>query len=234
MSIIVFDTGPVISLTTNNLLWMLRALNSRYDGKFIVPLKVKKELIDIPLMTKRYKFEALQVMKEIREGTLHVYTDKNVEKKTLELLNLANNCFKGRGNWIKIVQYGEMEALAIALLLKADALVVDERNTRKLVEDPLKIVKLMRQKIGTKITIHKENLKKLKRAVNGVKILRSVELVMRAYELGMLDNYMPNKTKVVKDPKKTLLNSLLWGLKIRGCAISHKELDRIVDLELDA
>lgn len=233
MGIIVFDTGPVISLTTNNLLWMLRALNSRYDGKFIIPMKVKKELIDIPLMTKRYKFEALQVMKEIREGTLHVYNDKKIEKKTLELLNLANSIFKGNGNWLKIVQYGEMEALAIALLQNADALVVDERNTRKLIENPLQIVKLIKQKTGAKVTVHKDNLKRFKRQVQNVKIMRSVELVMRAYELGMLDNYMPNRTSVVKDPKKTLLNSLLWGLKIRGCAISHKELDRIVNMELE-
>lgn len=231
--IIVFDTGPIISLTTNNLLWLLRALNARYPGRFLIPLKVKKELIDIPLMTKRFKFEALQVMKEIREGIIHLIDSTEIEKKTLELLELANHCFKSNGNWLKIVHYAEMEALATAILLEADALVVDERVTRKLVEDPYEVTKLLKMKFRSKTTIDNNNLAKLKKELKNVKVIRSVELVMRAVELGLLDNYIPKQTTVVTNPKKTLLQSLLWGLKIRGCALSQEELDEIVEMELE-
>ena len=230
---IVFDTGPIISLTTNNLLWMLRALNAHYEGRFLIPIRVKKELIDVPLMTKKFKFEALQVMKEIREGALHVIDSKEIEVKTLELLELANNCFKSNGNWLKIVHYAEMEALATAILLEADAFVVDERATRKLIEDPMVIMELMKHKFRTKITVDNTNLTKLKKELKDVKVIRSVELVMRAYELGLLDNYIPKQTNVVTNPRKTLLTSLLWGLKIRGCALSQVELDEIVGIELE-
>lgn len=230
---IIFDTGPIISLTTNNLLWLLRALNSHYKGRFLIPIRVKKELIDVPLMTKIFKFEALQVMKEIREGTLHVIDSKEIETKTLELLDLANHCFKGNGNWLKIVHYAEMEALAAAVLLDADSIVVDERITRKLVEDPLEITKLITKKFKVKIAVDNANLTKFRKIVKNIKVLRSVELVMRAYELGLLDNYLPKQTPVVHNPQKTLLTSLLWGLKIRGAAISQEELDEIVNIELE-
>ena len=230
---VVFDTGPIISLTTNNLLWMLRALNGHYAGRFLIPIRVKRELIDVPLMTKKFKFEALQVMKEIREGALHVIDSDDIEIKTLELLDLANHCFKSNGNWLKIVHYAEMEALATTILLDADALVVDERATRKLVEDPIVIMELMRHKFRAKITADDSNLAELRKELRNVKVLRSVELVMRAYELGLLDNYIPKETKVVTNPRKTLLTSLLWGLKIRGCALSQVELDEIVKIELE-
>ena len=70
MRSIVFDTGPIISLTTNNLLWLLEPLKKKYKGHFHITSDVKRELIDRPLQTKKFKFEALQVMHIIKKGIL--------------------------------------------------------------------------------------------------------------------------------------------------------------------
>ena len=57
----------------------------------------------------------------------------------------------------------------------------------------------------------------------------SVGLTLRFYYsilLGLLNNYLPN----IPDSKKELLDALLWGLKLEGCAISEKEIRLIIKL----
>ena len=61
MKSLIFDAGPIISLATNNLLWILEPLKNKFDGKFYLTDAVKRELVDRPLETKKFKFEAIQV-----------------------------------------------------------------------------------------------------------------------------------------------------------------------------
>ena len=42
MKSLVFDTGSVISLVMNNLLWTLKPLKKQYGGDFFIPKGVKK------------------------------------------------------------------------------------------------------------------------------------------------------------------------------------------------
>ncbi len=228
MRSIVFDAGPVISLTTNNLLWVLDYLKESFEGDFYIPRAVKSELVDNPLKSKKFKFEALQVSHRINKAVLTVVDTPKIKALAEELLELANHLFKASGNWIKIVQYAEMEALAAAIVLNSSALVVDERITKMLVENPEDISGRLAKKTRYKITMNKQNLKKIQGWLKGVKILRSVELVMVAYEKGFLDKYLLK----TDDARKTLVESLLWGIKLHGCAISRQEIDELVELEV--
>ena len=54
-----------------------------------------------------------------------------------------------------------------------------------------------------------------------------MELVTVAYELGILDSYI---TKI-PDARKNLLEGVLWGVKLNGCAVSKDEIEQIVNLE---
>lgn len=72
-----------------------------------------------------------------------------------------------------------------------------------------------------------KRLKEIKKQLKGIKLIRSAELVAVAYELGLLDNYIKN-TSI---SKKDLLDSVLWGVKLDGCAISGKEINQIIKLE---
>ena len=143
MKSIVFDTGPIISLTTNNLLWIIEKLKQRYGGDFIIPREVKYELVNKPIETKIFKLEALQVNLEINKGNLKVVEDPRIQILKNELMNLANNCFYARGYPIKLVQEGEMAALALAIIFNSEAIVVDERTTRELIESPERLARLM-------------------------------------------------------------------------------------------
>ncbi len=228
MKVIVFDTGPIISLTTNNLLGLLTNLKEKYKGSFYITNSIRRELIERPLETKKFKFEALQVIRCVKSNVLEVFESKELRKKTLHLLDLANKCFKADGKFIQIAHYAEISGVAAAVLNNAEAFVVDERNTRLLIEDPYRLRKILSRKLHRGISIDKTNLNEFSKITKGVKLIRSVELVSVAYELGLLNKYLVN----VPNPKRTLLEAVLWGVKLNGCSVSEREIKEIVRIEV--
>lgn len=227
MKSLVFDAGPIISLTTNNLLWLIQKLKQRYGGDFLIPKEVQYELVDKPLEIKIFKFEALEVMNEIRKGNLKVVSEPKIQALKQELLSMANGCYSAKGVSIKLVHEGEMASLATALVYNSDAVVIDERTTRELIENPEGLARLMEKRLKTKVTINSACVDRIREKIGGLKIIRSVELAMAGFELGWFDEYLP----LDKDARKTLIEAILWGIKMRGAAISQEEIDRIVRLE---
>lgn len=230
MKSIVFDTSAIISLATNNLLWTLKPLKEKFNGSFIISDEVKKEVYDNPIRGKKFKLEAVQIMELINAGVLEVKYEESVKSKAMELANLANNIFKTKGESIRIVHLGEIESLALAIKLKSDALVIDERTTRVIVEDPRSLADFLSKKFHTKIHIDEYNLEVWRKLIIELNVTRSAELMTVAYELGVLDNYLPKK--ISRDSKETLLDGLLWGVKLRGCAISVIEIEKIKKIVL--
>lgn len=229
---LVFDSGPIISLSTVNLLWLLEPLKKQFGGDFIIPKGVYGELIDRPLQTKKYKFEALQILPMINSGVLKTMDNEIIQSKAEYLTELANNIFKARGNWIKIVHQTDMEVVATGVHLGAAAIVVDERTTRVLIEQPKMVADRLMKKLHTRIDMNQENLSKFKKEVGKLRVIRSVELCVIAYELGLLEKYMfPEEEKTVPNPRRTLLEGVLWGIKLNGCSIGREELEDIVKME---
>lgn len=230
---IVFDTSAIISLASNSLLWVMGELKKKFKGHFFIPASVKQEVIDNPLQSKKFKLEAMQVLSEVAKGNIEIF-DHNAEVQS-EIGNmslLANSIFMARGNYIKIAHSGELGAIAIARILDSDAVVIDERTTRILIEEPQKLADLFESKLHTPITINRENLKRFQEKVNSLTVLRSSELGVIAYELGLFDRYaLSGEEKFVPDPKLNVLDGVLWGLRLRGCAISTEEIDGILKLE---
>jgi len=228
---IIFDTGPLISLVTNNLLWMLKPLKERFKGEFYITPAVKKELIDKAFSTKRFELEAFQVSQYIRKGILKIIDNKEIKKIASKLLDLGNHSFKAKGEYIKIVHDAEIEALAADAAINADAVVIDERTARLLLENSPKLTQLMEKRLGCKVIPNKDNIKQFKKILKDVQIIRSTELVTVAYKTGLLDRYLIERSKLIKNPKRRLLGAALWAVKLRGCSISSKEIKQIVNLE---
>ncbi len=229
--VLVFDTGPLISLTLNNLLSTLERLKEHYNGRFVIPESVKDELVDEPLRTKKFMFEAMQVQRLISTGVLEVVEDGDTKELTLELLRLANNSFSAKGKAVQVVQYGEMASIATAKLLDAEALVMDERITRELVEHPKHLADLMERKLHTTVLMDDSNISLLQRYLSKTKILRSVELVYVAFGFGFLDRYIAaGEEKIIPQVRQKLLESVLWGLKMNGCAVSGNEIAQMINV----
>lgn len=227
MKAIVFDSGPLISLTMNNLIWILEPLKERFRGEFYIPEAVKLELVDEPLQTKKFKFEALQMQELIGSGVVKVLEDSATKDETLSLLAIANSCFSARGQNLTIVHYGEIASVVAALHLNASALVMDERVTRELIEHPQHLAVIMEKKLQTRVQVDASRLAELKRRTGSVSIIRSTELAAVAFERGLLDRYALQPSQ-----KRTVLESVLWGLKLDGCAINERGIKAIIDSEL--
>lgn len=224
MRALIFDTSTVISLATNNLLWTLENLKKQFNGTFMVPESVHRELVDNPLKSKRYKLEALIIQELFDIGLFKIYNNDKIKKLTDKFLNMTNTTFMTKSNYIKIIDLAELESLVLADYFKVDGYVVDERTIRLLVEDPLLIANILRDKLHTKININYDNIDILKKEFGVVKILRSVELMLIAYKSGLFNRY------IKKNKEKDFLDGLLWGLKLRGCSITENEIKELLNL----
>ncbi|MEM4239846.1 MAG: hypothetical protein QXM31_02270 [Candidatus Woesearchaeota archaeon] len=228
MTEILLDAGPIISLTTNSLLWLLDAMQKKANVRFSIVSSVKHELVDRPLETKKFKFEALQVQRLIEQGTLKVIDTPELKSRALQLLEAANTVFWAHKEPIRIVQIGEMETLAAAVSLGINRVVMDERITRSLLETPDQLEEMMSRRLHRKVHVDTGRLDAFRDYTHHIELIRSAELVTVAYEKGLLDSY------VVKVPnaKKELLESVLWGVKLNGCSISEDEINELVKAEL--
>ena len=227
MKAILFDTGPIISLSTNNLLSVLEDLKYKYGGKFLITPGVKKEAVDNPLMSRKFKFEAVQNMRFLEQKTIELYDHKGLQEKTFSLLKMANNIFSAHDNPIKLVHYAEMEVIAAAIMTESEAVVIDEFAMRMLIENPELVKKRFHSKLHTFITVNKDTMNKFTQEVKHVKVIRSIELITIAYELGFLNKFAPKDLK-----KGILLDSVLWGLKLNGCSITEKEIEIVKKVEI--
>ncbi len=221
---LVFDAGPIISLAMNNLLGILKPLKQAFKGEFVITSAVRHEIVDKPLTTKLFMFEAMQVQSLIEEGVIKVVADDHVSALADELLSLANSAFSARGQPIRIVQLGEMATLAWALMEGADAVAMDERVTRTLLEAPGSLQRLMERRLHTRLSQRADALRAFQMKVKDIKIIRSAELAAVAYERGLLDEFIVD----IPEARRRLIEAVLWGVKLKGCAISEREIGAIV------
>ena len=234
---IVFDTGPIINFASSGILPKLTGLKKHYSGDFLITNSVEKELIDRPLATKKFRLEAFQVLKEIRKGTLKDFDDESIDRMSRELLDVANSTFKAKGHWIRIVSFAEMSVLASAIELGSELVVIDERTTRLLVEDIDSLAAILERKLHTKVSVDEQKKKLFSNMTRGIKVIRSVELAVLAYDYGLFDEYTLDGNDLesagishhkFENPKLAVLESLLWAIKLNGCSVTTQELARII------
>ena len=228
MKSLVFDTGSIISLAMNNLLWILKPLKKKFGGDFLMPSGVKYELIDRPLNINRFKLDAVVIRDYLMEGVFKLVSNNEVEKKAKYLLDLANNVYFARDRPIKIVHKAEMDAISLVLHYGSGALVLDERTLRLLIEDPEGLGKVLTRRLRTKVKIDNDALNRFRKEAGKVDIIRSTELVVVAYDLGVMNKYITVGKKVHNEFRKDMLSGALWGLKYKGCAISVNEINEIL------
>ena len=183
---LLFDTGPIISLITNNMLWLLEPLEKQFKGDFYITEAVKKELIDKALRTKRFEYEAMQVIHAIRNDFITVLeSNQEIKQLTTQLMNSGNKSFKTQGNWMNILQDAEVETLAAATVLNSEVVVIDERTIRVFLENSRDLTRLLEIRLHQKVQPNLENIKKFKNSLSNIRIIRSIELVTVAYKLGL-------------------------------------------------
>lgn len=223
MKYLVFDAGPIISLTLNGMLPILEKLKENFGGEFILTPAVKREVVDKPLRIKKFKLEALRVQGLIDKGIFKmsgdVIADNKVSKETKKILKSSNGVLRSTasGEKISIIQEGEASCLAFVGLVKGDhVIVIDERTTRMMIEAPENLESMMERKLHMPLDANLE----LVSGMRDFKFIRSAELLYVAWK----------KNLIGVDNSKDLLDALLYGAKFKGCAISSGEIEEMKKL----
>ena len=224
MKALIFDSGALINLSMNGLLYLLKKLKENCDCKFLITKEVKYEVVDRPIGINRFELGALRVQNLIDTGILETPSSLNISEekmnaKTNELMEIANHSVEINRKWVKIVSEGEMSCLALSSELSKigikNLIAIDERTTRILSENPENLGKIMSDKMHRNVRAEFEKLK----AFSEFKFIRSSELVYVAY-----------KKELIELKGKKVLEALLYATKFKGAAISFEEIDVIKKL----
>ncbi|MFH0987141.1 MAG: hypothetical protein V1911_03805, partial [Candidatus Micrarchaeota archaeon] len=137
-----------------------------------------------------------------------------------KVMNSVNSLLKFGKHDIKLIQTGESEAIACYKKLNADALLVDERTTRHLVEDMLKLKQYMESRTGYSLQINESGKREVEKIVEGISILRSSELFASSFERGVFKKFTDHE----------ILEAGLLSLKFSGCSITDEEIEQYKEL----
>ncbi len=220
--VLFFDAGPLISLAMSRLLFILPALKEKFGGRFLITPAVQQEVIEKPMSIRRFQFEALEIQKLIRDGVLEVHPGIS-QTKIKAATSLANKSFKVGKKWMEIIQTGEMETLLASQMINDAPVVMDERTMRLLLEDEKSLQQVLERRNKHEVIMDFGAVQRFREQLGKPCILRSVELVALAFELGLLDAYLPSG----RNAKRVLLAAVLWNVKYNGSAITEHEITEI-------
>jgi len=217
--VLVLDSGTLINLSMNGLLYILEELKKNSSVRFLITQQVKYETLDRPLNIPRFELGALRIKSLISNKTIELpealsVFESEIKSKTDEFMNLANQTVNAKGRWIKIVSDAEMSCLALSSLLAErgieSMIAVDERTTRVLSENPENLEKLMSKRLHIEAKAETKHIQIFKQ----FKFIRSTELVYVAYKKNILN---------LKGQKA--LEAVLYATKFKGSSVSYDEID---------
>ncbi len=220
--IAVIDSGTMITLSSTCLINVFSNFVKFNKFDLIVSSTVADESVWKPISNKRFSLNAARIKHIFNEKIVRV-TNTSPEIKSLEekILFLTNNSFFVNGNPLKIIQGGEAEAMALAKVFGAKAMFIDERTTRSLIENPLRLKQVLEKRQNSTVTINKKNIDEFRNMFPDLSVFRSVDIIALAYEQDLFDHEL--------DHGKLELEAALYAAKFSGCAVSEKEIDGYIN-----
>ncbi len=214
------DASSLISLTDAGFLWVLYYLKKKHNIFLMIPKKVEYECITRPIGIKKYAIHGIRLRDAVNDGIIDV-VDLDVEKEGIELMEIANNMFFARGKPIHLVDAGEAEMIVLTKKLGVPNVLIDERNTRMLIENAEDLRDHQERELRVHITSNKK-LNEFKDIVKGIFAFRSSEVLGIAYEKGMFNKF--------QGMERQALEAGLNSLKYNGCAISFEEVGKLMNI----
>jgi hypothetical protein len=214
----VIDTGTMITFSSTCLMNVFRAFVKYNNIELIVSNDVANESVWRPIKNKRFSLNAARIKYAFSEKVVKVVPSTTEgEKYEDKILHLANNSFYTKSGPITLLQRGEAEALALAKIYGAKALFIDERTTRSLIENPLRLKKVLEKRQAQEIRMNETNLAAFREMFPDLKMFRSVDIVALAFEQDLFDHELNHS--IVE------LEAALWATKFSGCAVSEIEIN---------
>lgn len=222
MTSIICDSSALISLAeTCNIssLYFLREFNA----SFLITPAVKDEIIRRPMLTKQYEFSALRLKKLIDDRVVQIITSPTLVQETRNILSICNSVYSVNGRTLKIIQEGEAQCLAIFESAKANALLIDEKTTRMLIEDPLRMRNIIQSEYTKPVLINENRLAEFKKRTKDIKVIRSAEIIAISAIKGFFRDF--------RDSEHEAFKASLYALRNAGCNLSQEEIHEYERME---
>ena len=214
MNSIVFDSSSIISISEKCFIKIFEHLSKK--ASLVIPKRVEFESITHPSQIKAFELNALRIRMALKEQWLKsIQLTPEFLQLAVKIKNTANSCFWINDRPFVLIQDGEAETLALMKQLNAGMLMIDERNTRMLVEDIKGLQEYLTMKVAP-IRADEKRIAELKRLLAGINICRSAELIALAFEKGFLDEEL--------EKSRESLEAALYAVRFSGCAVSDKEI----------
>lgn len=213
---IICDSSSLISLADSCLLPTLKTIKEHLEGKIYISKRVEYESILHPMEIPEYALAALRLKQAVREGIITPIDTKRATNSMNEILAHANRTYSIAGKPMRIIQEGEAEMLALAQELGIPNILMDERTTRMLSEAPEDMRAHYEKEFGKDVRMNDGEVSWFRNLTRGMRIFRSSEIAVAAYELGYFRDYGDMETK--------MLEASLYALKFNGCGISFDEI----------
>ncbi|MEW6295110.1 MAG: hypothetical protein AB1467_02320 [Candidatus Diapherotrites archaeon] len=220
MNDLVFDSSALISISENCLMKVLGELSQKAIGNFYISEAIARETVNVPLSIDKFELNAIRIKQALENGWIKVFRHEKIGEFAQRIEGIANNCFFHDGRPLELIHYGEAEALALNKIINASVVVIDERTARSMLEYPLSLKKSISLNFNASIKMNKGKLKELKEFCGQVRIVRSVELMAEAFDLGLLEKELGNSIESLK--------ASLYALKYKGCAVSLNEIESYI------
>jgi len=218
----VIDTGTMISLSGTCLMNVFKTFVRTNRIELMISGTVAEESVWKPITNKRFALNAARIKYAFSEQTIKVIPiNSQITQQQQKILQLANNSFFTTDGPLKIIQAGEAEALALAKIFGAKALFIDERTTRTLIENPLRLKQVLERKQEAPIRVNQQNIDTIRAMFPNLLMLRSVDLIAIAFEQNLFDHELAHG--------KLELEAALWATKFAGCAVSENEINEYLD-----
>ncbi|MFQ5406354.1 MAG: hypothetical protein ACE5DI_04315 [Candidatus Micrarchaeia archaeon] len=214
MSRLVCDASSLISLSSTCNIEVLKFLKGK-NARFLIPPAVHSEIVSRPIQIRKYQFSAVRLRNALTTKSLEVTSVEKLKLKTQEVMNTANNSFFVEERPLRLVHDGEAECVALYDFVNANALLIDEKTTRMMIEDPLRLQKVLQSEYKASVDVNSKNLSAFSKITKNMFVTRSSEILAAAAKKGFFSEY--------KDPSLAL-RAAVYALKESGCSLTNKEL----------
>ena len=214
---IIVDSSSLITISDNCIMKIVKNVAELEKISFIIPESVYIESVENPLHIRRYELNAIRIRDAVAEGYLKVVTSTSATREWMErLIKGTATMVRSNGKQLRLLQWGETETLGLLKELNSKILLIDERTTRMLIENPAGLASILSRRHGREVTLDREKMKWFLANFADTKIIRSVELIALAYEDGAMHSELHKS--------KQALEAALYAAKFSGCAVSEAEI----------
>ncbi|MCX8198247.1 MAG: hypothetical protein N3F07_03605 [Candidatus Micrarchaeota archaeon] len=210
------DASSLISLTDSCFVHVLYFFKRKHKAAFLIPPSVEYECVERPMGLKMHSLFALRLKRAILDGVIDV-VPLGLSRKAESIRWAANNSFYADGTPIRLLHQGEAEALALASEAGIQNVLIDERTTRMLSEDPEALRLHLEKELSRSIKVDEESLSSFLRFTEGMRFFRSSELLLLAYEKGYFSDY--------GELEEEAIEAALYRLKYSGCGVGMGEIE---------